>query len=77
MTKKVQTTETYTCDFCGKKCVPVREIRLFHSCDSNYSNEIILKIEVNVPYWNNNDGSEKHSCKDCLEKCMKNNKTFI
>ena len=74
MTKKIKTTETYICDFCGKQCVPVREIRLFHSGDNNYANEIILKIFVSLPYTSS---EKKHSCKDCLEKCMKNNKTFI
>jgi hypothetical protein len=68
--KKITPVEIhYTCDLCGQKCEPVREVRLLHSWGlyGAIRNEILLKVSAYVPYGTT-DGDV---CPDCLREAIR------
>ena len=68
MAKHTQTTTSYTCDFCGKNCEPVRQLRLLHSFNAygEFRNEVHINVSAYIPYGT----ADGDVCADCLDKVL-------
>lgn len=69
MSVKTKTVYDYTCDICGKACIPCQQIAC---CLGGGSKDVgpsylILSVQVNIPYAN----GRLHACESCVYKNLR------